>query len=409
MDEKKITDNLVTDVTVANDEPMSPLVGAQRGESLDNCDPADSGAVMALREFAGRSQAALDQFVKVVDAVISSNLDLRSKVGEIGDGFTSVSQAFAGVSQRLLSIDQQTKAIGQLAGLTANIGNLAGNADLMIKQLLGSVNGIATDIVTLKQHNPQPVATPGNDMRLAALETAALLKVIPLTADFAEPVFRDGFDAWEALLAERYPHLFDIWHKLYLTALPHYEESIEASCSTWSNKFAVAFRDYVKIFAEGYVLDIGSGILNCPVYLEGYPARLLRGLDPRRVADKSDFPIATGVNEFLPWDDASFQTVVNGTSLDHVVDVDRSLDETARVLGKGGKFVIWYAHIENSPPPPDVDPKLAQPVIGVDEFHLFHIDDKWLLPKLSKRFDLIDRRIFPSGGFSHVFAAYECL
>ena len=409
MDENELTDNLVADVTLAKGETVSSLADAQLGESLDHGGPADSGASMALREFAGRSQAALEQFVKVVDAVINSNLDLRSKVDKIGDGLTSVSQAFRGASQRLLSVEEQTKSIAQLVGQTANNGNLASNADLLIKQLLVSVQGIAADVVALKQHNPQPEAKSDNEIRLAALETAALLKTVTMTLDCAEPVFRDGFDNWEELLAERYPHLFDIWHKLYLTALPHYEESIEASCSTWSNKFAVAFRDYVKIFAEGYVLDIGSGILNCPVYLEGYPARLLRGLDPRRVTDKTDFPIATGVNEFLPWDDASFQTVVNGTSLDHVVDVDRSLDETARVLGKGGKFVIWYAHVENSPPPPDVDPKLAQPVIGVDEFHLFHIDDKWLLPKLSKRFDLVDRRIFPSGGFSHVFAAYECL
>jgi hypothetical protein len=155
--EKELTDIIVTDLAVAKDEPVSGPVDARLGESIDKGGLAGTEAMLALREFAGKSQSALDQFVKVVDAVISSNLDLRSKVGEIGDGFTSVSQAFAGVSQRLLSIDQQTKAIGQLAGLTANIGNLAGNADLMIKQLLGSVHGIAADIVTLKQHNPQPV------------------------------------------------------------------------------------------------------------------------------------------------------------------------------------------------------------------------------------------------------------
>ena len=147
MDENELTDNLVADVTLAKGETVSSLADAQLGESLDHGGPADSGASMALREFAGRSQAALEQFVKVIDAVINSNLDLRSKVDKIGDGLTSVSQAFRGASQRLLSVEEQTKSIAQLVGQTANNGNLASNADLLIKQLLVSVQGIAADVV----------------------------------------------------------------------------------------------------------------------------------------------------------------------------------------------------------------------------------------------------------------------
>ncbi len=254
----------------------------------------------------------------------------------------------------------------------------------------------------------QNIQTEKHDIRLAAIETASLAKQRNISKPARTPSEIKSLPHWSESLSINYPELFPLWQKLYNAALPFYSESIEASCSTWENKFAMGFRDYLNIFADGYLLDVGSGILKRPVYLEGFPADLLRGIDPREVDEKAEFKILVGVNEFLPWKNDSFQTVCNATSLDHVIDMNKSLDETARVLSTGGKFVIWYAHVNGAPPPPktpiagdDGEPR------GTDEFHIFHINDDWFMPMLNDRFTLIDRRIFDLGGFSHVFACYE--
>lgn len=298
--------------------------------------------------------------------------------------------------------DAEIEMLGNMAGRLGNIENAAANADALIKQTLAAIQSVEARLAAMDGR----LTDIGNtNARLAALEAAALACDAYADAGFPAPVFLEGRNNWRLLLEGLAPGLFPLWLRLYEASLPHYSTSIEASCSTWENRFAVAFRDYVRLFARGYILDVGCGTLACPVYLEGYPASFLRGVDPREPAGPTAFPIACGVNEYLPYGDAGFQTVINATSLDHVIDMERSLEETARVLGDKGRFLIWYADIANSPPPPS--PRDMDAAAPADDFHLFHIGDDWFLPLLDKRFRVIDRRRYPSGGFSHVFAAYE--
>lgn len=288
-------------------------------------------------------------------------------------------------------------------GYLANLANSDENARIVLKSCLTSVNALQAQLSQLSAIMAHGLsASEDNIVRLAAIEAAALIKSKAPDQAFHEPRPMDAQEDWRALLKRHRPETFDLWMRLFEHSLPFYETAIEASCSTWDNRYAVAFRDYLTLFAEGYLLDVGSGTLKRPVYLEGYPAELLRGLDPRQATAATDFPVATGVNEFIPWADESFQTLCNATSLDHVIDLGKALDECARVLCAKGRLVLWYAHVPGS-----AQPNAGAAPEAVDEFHLFHLDDDWFLPMVQKRFRVIDRRIFPSGAFSHVFAAYE--
>ncbi len=89
--------------------------------------------------------------------------------------------------------------------------------------------------------------------------------------------------------------------------------------------------------------------------------------------------------EFLPWPDDTFETVVVGTSLDHVLLLDRVYEEVRRVLAPGGNFIIWTVFIKDSIP---YDPYRSD-ISPVDEFHLFHFDREWF-EKGIEEFFIID-------------------
>lgn len=296
-----------------------------------------------------------------------------------------------------------------LSGQLANTDNRLENQSALVTNTFVSVESTKSVVASIEARIDQlsdkflQSVPDENAVRLAALESAALATARKPFGGYDKPGTMELDEAWEDAMAEAYPGAYDVWKKLFDKGAASYRDEIEASCSTWDNRFARAFRDYVTIFADGHLLDIGCGTLKRPVYLEGYPSTLLHGLEPRNFDRPCDLEISGGVNEFLPWKNESFQTVVNATSLDHVIDLERSIAETARVLVEGGRFVLWYAHIDGSPPPAPIDSKNFA---GVDEYHLFHLNDEWFLPMLEEHFNLLDRRIFPVEGFSHVFATY---
>lgn len=294
------------------------------------------------------------------------------------------------------------QALLRLEAAIANTDNRVENQAIVQLQILSAIQGLEPQQQALSVCN-----TPAHAERLAALEAAALAKPLMVDADYPAPHYLAPDRHWSLLLRELAPDHYSVWQDCYDNAIAHYTSDMAASCSTWDNRFAVAFRDYLSLFAQGNLLDIGCGTQEIPVYLEGYPTDLLRGLEPREPATEAAFEIRMGVNEFLPWSDASFQTVCNATSLDHVIDIEKSIDESARVLGEGGRFVIWYAHISDADKPLGPSETAGNPIEALDSFHLFHINDAWFMPMMLRRFRLIDRRTFQSGSFSHVFAAYE--
>jgi SAM-dependent methyltransferase len=99
--------------------------------------------------------------------------------------------------------------------------------------------------------------------------------------------------------------------------------------------------------ASGRVLEIGAGTgLNLPFYPDGIDLVLTEPEAPmaRRLERRTGAPIVAASAEELPFEDASFDTVVSTLVLCTVPDPARSIDELARVLRPGGRL-LFIEHV----------------------------------------------------------------
>ena len=184
---------------------------------------------------------------------------------------------------------------------------------------------------------------------------------------------------YESLLNELDPKLYPTWCQLFQNGAEEYHDDPDASCSKEGNAYSDLFRCYLKIYARGFLLDIGCGTEGTPGYLSHYPPNLLFGLDPREAAGEENFEYIQGFNEFLPWSNDAFDTIVSGTSLDHVLSLNKSLEEVQRVLKPEGLYLVWLASIPGAQP---FEPH-REDYEAVDEYHLFHFDRSWIEPILT--------------------------
>ena len=99
------------------------------------------------------------------------------------------------------------------------------------------------------------------------------------------------------------------------------------------------------ILSEAKVLDLGAGTGVMSEFAHACRSDLLFvGVDPAEGMLKySAKYIEThqAAAELLPFDDHSFEVVLMGESLHHFDDVDRSLEETVRVLKAEGQLFIY--------------------------------------------------------------------
>jgi SAM-dependent methyltransferase len=203
-----------------------------------------------------------------------------------------------------------------------------------------------------------------------------------------------------ARLAQLKPALFPIWRELFENDTHAYAEDADASCSHMDSEYSRLFRAFVDLLAVGPTLDIGVGSLVDPYYLAGLPQENLAGIDPRPFeGGATRIRRFEGFCEFLPFGDETFSTVISGTSLDHVLDLPRSLKEIHRVLTRNGRALLWLASVPYSPSPLDS----SEPFAPADRFHLFHFDRSWLDPLLTDHFVIADVVEIPQVGFNHVF------
>lgn len=115
------------------------------------------------------------------------------------------------------------------------------------------------------------------------------------------------------------------------------------SLSTDDREDVRAFSEFVAAHARsGTVLDVGCGPLRLPAYLERLKAAgaEIIGLDPIDSSDFDGFRVV-GSSEFIPLPAASVGTVIFATSLDHVVDLGKTLSEARRVIRPGGVLIVW--------------------------------------------------------------------
>jgi SAM-dependent methyltransferase len=197
------------------------------------------------------------------------------------------------------------------------------------------------------------------------------------------------------------PRLFPVWKQLFDNGSRAYYEEKEGSCSHNTHYHAKLFGAYCEIYAQGRVLDVGCGPHGVPSYLATWNRAQSAGLEPLVPSTEPDFELQRGFNEFLPWTDDSFDTVLSATSLDHVLSLDRSLAEVRRVLKPSGRYLIWLASIAGAPA---FDPN-KEAFEPIDQFHLFHFDRVWIEPLFEAHFEIEDVTIVPQPGFDHVFYA----
>jgi len=124
----------------------------------------------------------------------------------------------------------------------------------------------------------------------------------------------------------------------------------------------VAGRTKLMAPAEGRILEVGAGTgFNLPYYpAAATDVTLTDGLDgmlsrARKRAAKLGRTVTTTTApvESLPFEDATFDTVVASLLLCSVADQDRALAEIKRVLKPGGQY-LFLEHVRSG------DPKLAK-------------------------------------------------
>lgn len=213
-----------------------------------------------------------------------------------------------------------------------------------------------------------------------------------------------SIEHYESSLQELDPKIFPIYKMLFENGKKAYEATVEGNLSNWDSPHSQLFEQFVFNYISGRVLDIGCGNRNKPMYLSGYPDENISAVEPLELAYKPPFEVIRGFCEFLPWNDNSFSTAIAATSMDHVLNLDRSLEEIKRVLLPNGLFLVWISSIENAKPYNPKSPDFKHE----DEFHLFHFDQKWLEPLMQKHnFEIVDKVKIPQPGFEHIYYCFQ--
>jgi SAM-dependent methyltransferase len=218
----------------------------------------------------------------------------------------------------------------------------------------------------------------------------------PITLTSMDDVLKRASQDFSAVYKE--------WFERYETLVDAMSQTKVGNAAHGGDTYSRLFKAFLERYAHGPLLDVGCGPFGCPYYLKDYPAHLVVGLDPMPNEHYEDnVSLIRGISEYLPFDDGAFGTVVSGTSLDHCLSLDRSLDEMTRVTAENGIILLWLGSVPGSP---RFDP-LASDYQPADQFHLFHFDVAWFEPMLEERFEILERVKLEKGGYAHVFYALK--
>lgn len=134
---------------------------------------------------------------------------------------------------------------------------------------------------------------------------------------------------------------WDMWQQLQDNGSVAYDADPVANLSVAKKGDAKGFGEFSKL--KGVALDIGCGPQAAPSYGMDFGGRLV-GIDPLAGVNPRQFDFVQGVGEYLPFPDATFDSVLFATSLDHVLVPAKVLSETRRVLKPSGNVNIWFGH-----------------------------------------------------------------
>lgn|GEM_PF-1850670 len=94
---------------------------------------------------------------------------------------------------------------------------------------------------------------------------------------------------------------------------------------------------------EDIILDIGCGVEpRVPLYMRDLDPKNFFGLEPLKKLVARDFPCLVGaVAEEIPLKDATVDSLLLATSMDHIEKIDIALKEMLRVLKPDGRILVW--------------------------------------------------------------------
>ncbi len=119
----------------------------------------------------------------------------------------------------------------------------------------------------------------------------------------------------------------------------------EGSISLENRDDVKSFSSYIeKNYKEGNVIDIGCGPMDFPGYLKSISESksIFFGLDPI-LETNFKYNKVIGCAEYIPFEDCFFDSIIFATSIDHVCNLEKTLNETNRVLQKDGKVILWHS------------------------------------------------------------------
>lgn len=200
------------------------------------------------------------------------------------------------------------------------------------------------------------------------------------------------------LLEKEAPNAFKYYEERIESNAKAYEGEPLDSCSVDGHVQGSNFGKFINKYLSGYVLDVGCGPQEIPVYLRNYDIKKIYGLDPLAPHISHPFTFEQGLSEYIPWENNSFNCVIFSTSLDHIFLIDKVIDEIERVLKELGFLLIYVSFDENAP---DYNPH-ALDFRPYDEYHMFHYKKKQFEEDFSKAFELIE--YFRSDVNTHFYA-----
>jgi len=396
---------LMHEVTAMRDDVLSASMARRTYNAVEDIRtlvedmPRRGGESSKAEELAARLESALES---VRTAISARPDDLASTLEQAKSEILATLQSSSETISAPIDRNRQEilSAVRALQSLHTEIGGQISQAIVSNSKLL--IRHVETQISEIGASQSAAFRT------MASIESAALQKM-----EWAEnytgtrPKPLAGYDGSAALdqLKTENPAVFEQWHAIFQNGAAAYSQSRSNNCSTFGNELSRCFRDYLSLFAKGAILDIGCGPFADPAYLSGFKRERLTGLEPLDLVAPEKFPVVRGFNEFLPWSDKSFETIVSASSLDHVLDLRKALSETHRVLKSDGVYIVWYADVDGAE---NVPAKPPAEQFAVDGHHLFHISESWFGDVIGEWFDLMDYRRFEAGnGVADVFAVYR--
>jgi SAM-dependent methyltransferase len=333
------------------------------------------------------------QLTTVLEALAGFEHRMSTRNGEISNEVNALHNAVLLQAQDRVSLAQGTAELNATFGIRH--GEMANEVNAILNAVLPQSQGVQAIERRLEQSaryfDEARAVDAGLNMLMARGISALIARTYRNPASRTAPVALPKSAATIAdqmtAMKQIAPLNFSAWHATYQAGVAEGLRTTEGNLSHEGHYGAGHFRMFVDVHARGRVLDVGCGPIALPSYLSDWPIDALAGIDPQLPFEPHPFPFAQSFAESIPWPDSSFETVVIGTSLDHVYLLDQALAEIKRVLVPGGRLLIWTAIFDETPRYIPKGPKFDPP----DSYHLFHPGRNWFYELFQSDYRMIER------------------